>query len=97
MGARSYFVYIMASPSQTLYVGVTSDLRRRTSEHKDGVYPGFTNKYHVHELVYYEEFHEVRDAIEREKQIKGMRRNRKIWLVESMNPQWKDLSEELAK
>ena len=97
MGARSYFVYIMASPSQTLYVGVTNDLRRRTSEHKDGVYPGFTSKYHVHELVYYEEFHEVRDAIEREKQIKGMRRNRKIWLVESMNPQWKDLSEELAK
>ena len=92
MGIRRYFVYILASPSQTLYVGVTNDLRRRTSQHKDGLTTGFTTRYHVSKLVYYEEFDDVRDAIAREKQIKGMRRDRKMRLVESMNPLWIDLS-----
>ena len=90
---RRYFVYLLTSPSQTLYVGVTNDLPRRMSQHKDGLTPGFASKYRVDKLVYYEEFDDVRNAIAREKQIKGMRRDRKMQLVESMNPQWNDLSD----
>jgi len=96
MGLRRYFVYIMASPSQTLYVGVTNDLQRRTSEHRDSFHEGFTKRDHITKLVYFEEFDDVRRAIARETQIKGMKRNRKIWLVESMNPGWNDSADDIS-
>ena len=89
-----YFVYIMTNKTNsTLYVGVTNDLRRRLAEHKNGQLGGFTKQYHVHKLVYFEEYSEVNDAIAREKQLKGWVRAKKNWLVESQNPNWNDLSE----
>ena len=94
MGDRQYFVYVLASPSQTLYVGVTNDLERRVEEHRMKINAGFTAKYKIARLVYFEEHSEIDEAIDREKQIKGWRRNRKIALIESMNPRWKDLYEE---
>ena len=90
---RQYYVYIMASLSRTLYTGVSNDLARRTSEHRNKVVPGFTHKYNVTRLVHAEAFGDVRDAIAREKQIKGWRRSRKIELIESANPGWDDLAE----
>ncbi|QQR83058.1 GIY-YIG nuclease family protein [Candidatus Peregrinibacteria bacterium] len=90
-----YFVYIMASDSGTLYVGVTNDLERRVLEHKEQENPeSFTAKYHCHKLVYYEESEEVVAAIEREKQIKKWRREKKQNLIKTVNPKWKDLSED---
>jgi putative endonuclease len=86
-----FHVYILASRSQTLYTGVTNHLARRVQEHKDGTIAGFTQKYKIHRLVYCEAFTEVRPAIEREKQIKGWTRARKIALIESLNPDWEDL------
>lgn len=91
--SKSYWVYILASRTTTLYVGVTNSLERRMYEHKEGLVPGFTSKYGVNRLVYQECFGDIRDAIAREKQIKGWVRRRKIELIESMNPEWKDLSE----
>ena len=91
---QSYYVYIMASQKNgTLYVGVTNDLRRRVDEHKTGVMPGFTQQYHVHKLVYYEEFPDIYSAIVREKQMKRWKREWKIRLIEQMNPGWNDLSD----
>lgn len=89
-----YYVYMMASHQRTIYVGVTNDLERRVAEHQTGAIPGFTRRYHVHHLVYYEETSDVVAAIAREKQIKGWRRERKIALIESDNPEWRDLSAE---
>ena len=94
MGDRTYFVYIMSSPSRTLYVGVTNNLERRVFEHKEHKAGSFTARYKVTRLAYYEEFGEVTEAIAREKQIKIMLRSRKIELIETMNPEWKDLSED---
>ena len=74
-----------------MYVGVTNNLSRRVFEHKNEFVPGFTQKYHVHKLVYYEECNDVREAIIREKQIKGWRRQKKNELVETLNPNWDDL------
>ena len=91
MRARTYYVYIASSPSQALYVGVTNNLERRAYEHAFKVNQGFTAKYHVTKLVHLEEYSDIRDAIAREKEIKGWRRNRKIWLIESTNPKWVDL------
>jgi putative endonuclease len=91
IAVRTYFVYIMTNPSRTLYVGVTNDLARRVHEHNDGSIPGFTRKYRVTQLVYLEEFRDVRDAIAREKQLKGWRREKKITLIESFNPHWDNL------
>ena len=88
------YVYIMASPSQTLYTGVTNDLERRVSEHKSSGGSRFAAQYHVTNLVYFEEFTDIKAAIERETQIKGLQRAKKIALVESINPDWKDLSVE---
>lgn len=88
---HTYFVYILASKSRVLYIGVTNDLTRRLYEHKHGIIPGFTSKYHVDRLVYYEEGVDVEQAILREKQLKGWLREKKIALIESMNPEWKDL------
>jgi putative endonuclease len=90
----NYYVYIMASPSRTLYTGVTNDLERRVSEHKDGAGSRFANRYRATRLVYFEQFADVRDAITREKQIKGLLRVKKIALIEAMNPEWKDLGED---
>ena len=89
---RTCYVYIMASRSRALYTGVTNDLARRVDEHKRGLWPGFTSRYHVTRLVYFEEFVDVRDAIAREKQIKGWVRARKIELIERRNPSWGDLA-----
>jgi putative endonuclease len=92
MPTRSYYVYIMTNPSRTLYVGVTNDLERRVYQHKQKQIPGFTAKYNITQLVYYEETGDVLAAIAREKTIKGWLRAKKIALVESVNPQWQDLS-----
>ena len=89
---KHYYVYIMANRSCTLYTGVTNDLNRRVFQHKHGLLPGFTSKYHITQLVYFEETGDVRSAIEREKQIKGWLRAKKIALIESANPEWRDLS-----
>ncbi len=92
----NYFVYILASRSGVLYTGVTNDLNRRVGEHKDGQIPGFTKKYKVNRLVYYEMTTDIRAAIAREKQIKGWRREKRVRLIEEHNPDWQDLSREVA-
>ena len=89
---RDYYVYILASRSRTLYIGMTNDLERRIYEHKSGCGSTFTAKYNVNRLVYYEATNDVTAAIAREKQIKGWLRAKKIALIESKNPEWKDLS-----
>ena len=91
---RQYYVYIMTSVSCTLYIGVTNDLLRRVYEHKQGLVPGFTDKYRINRLVYFEETSDVRAAITREKQLKGWTRARKTALVGSANPGWEDLASE---
>jgi putative endonuclease len=89
---KSYDVYILASaPYGTLYIGVTSDLVNRMMEHRSGATPGFTTRYRVHRLVYYESFGEVMLAIQREKTLKKWPRQWKINLIERDNPHWKDL------
>ena len=90
------FVYILASKSGVLYVGVTNRLRRRIVEHRLKLVDGFSARYNVTRLVYYQEFGDIRNAIAREKQIKGWLRAKKIALIESTNPRWKDLAEELG-
>ena len=89
---RHYSVYIMTNRSRTLYTGVTNDLERRVYEHKQKVGSKFTSKYNITRLAYYEYYSDIRDAIAREKQVKGWRRAKKIALVESVNPDWQDLS-----
>jgi putative endonuclease len=89
-----YFVYILASKSRTLYIGITSDLETRIREHRSGIYGGFTTEYKVNRLVYYEQFQWVQAAIGREKQLKRWRREKKITLIERENPTWEDLSAE---
>ncbi len=87
------YVYILFNKKNgTLYTGVTSDLRKRIFQHKHKVYDGFTSKYDVSKLGYYEIFNDIKNAIEREKQIKGGSRRKKIMLIERNNPQWTDLS-----
>jgi putative endonuclease len=92
-----YFVYILASKSRTLYIGITSDLETRIREHRSGIYGGFTTEYKVNRLVYYEEFQWVEAAIAREKQLKSWRREKKIMLIERENPTWEDLSAEWGR
>lgn len=84
----------MSNKSKTLYTGITNNLLRRVYEHKHKLIPGFTNKYNVTKLVYCESTNNVRSAIEREKQIKGWLRSKKVNLIESINPGWNDLSDE---
>ena len=91
---NQYYVYIMTNKSGTLYTGVTNDLGRRVYEHKNGLFPGFTRKYKIHRLVYFEPTSDVEAAIAREKQIKSWRRAKKVALIRSLNPEWKDLSAE---
>jgi len=90
---RIYYVYVMASRSRVLYVGVTNDLARRVYEHKQSLTPGFTSRYHITRLVYFEEFTDIRDAIAREKEVKGWVRTRKIHLIEQRNRTWEDLAD----
>ena len=90
---RFYYVYILSSLSGTLYTGITNSLYRRTLQHRSKETPGFTSRYDVNRLVYYETFRDVRAAIRREKEIKGWTRKKKITLIESMNPKWQDLAE----
>ena len=94
MATRNYYVYIMANRTRMLYTGVTNNLERRVYEHKNRITTGFTSKYNLNRLVYYESYFQVRDAIAREKQIKGWLRTKKIALIQSLNPEWKDLSAE---
>lgn len=90
---KSYFVYIMSNRSKTLYAGVTNSLTRRVAQHKRGEGGAFTSKYKLDRLVYYERFEDVHRAIGREKEIKGWLRIKKIALIVSVNPTWRDLSE----
>jgi putative endonuclease len=90
---KRYYVYIMASRSLTLYTGLTGDLCRRALEHKNGEIEGFTKRYHVNRLVYYEAFKYVTHAIAREKQIKAWTRAKRLALIKSDNPTWQDLAE----
>ncbi len=89
---RAYWVYILASASRVLYIGVTNDLSRRVAEHQAGKGVAFTSRYSVRRLVYFEEHPDVRDAIAREKTLKGWRRERKVALIEQANPEWRDLA-----
>jgi len=94
MHDRTYFVYIMASRSLNLYVGVTGNLPRRVTQHKNHAFDGFTSQYNIDRLVYFERYHYINNAINREKQLKRWRRDKKIALIKSSNPTWIDLSEE---
>lgn len=95
---RQYYLYIMASKRNgTLYIGVTNNLIRRVYEHKEGIIEGFTKKYNVKNLVYYEIYESVYEAIKREKAMKKWLRKWKIDLIEKENPHWNDLYEELTK
>ena len=90
-----YYVYVMSNRTHVLYIGVTNDINRRVAEHQEGRIAGFTHKYHLTRLVYFESFENVSDAIAREKQLKGWRRAKKIELIEALNPKWSDLSRQL--
>ena len=92
-----FWVYIMASKSRRIYTGMTNDIQRRVAEHKSGEIEGFTQRYKISRLVYCERFRYVGNAIEREKEIKGLDRAKRVALIESMNPTWDDLSEEWGK
>ena len=92
--SRMYYVYILGSASGTLYIGVTRDLEKRLFEHRSDLVPGFTKRYRIHRLMYYEATENVGAAIAREKQLKGWRRDRKLELIKSKNPGLDDLSRE---
>ena len=92
-----YYVYILASKRNgTLYIGMTNDLVRRVYAHKQGLIPGFTKKYHIHLLVYYEATENITAAIKREKQLKEWKRIWKLRIIEEQNPEWRDLYEDLT-
>jgi putative endonuclease len=90
----SFFVYILSSKYKKTYIGVTNDLDRRLYEHRNKLFEGFSAKYNIDRLVYFEQFDDIQQAIVRETQLKDWRREKKIALIEGMNPEWKDLSEE---
>ena len=90
---KRYYVYIMASRSLTLYTGVTGDIYHRALQHRAGEIEGFTKKYHINRLVYYETFKYVNNAIAREKQIKAWTRAKRLALIKTMNPAWQDLAD----
>jgi putative endonuclease len=97
MREHRYSVYIMASRSHNFYVGVTNNIARRVREHKDHTFEGFTARYNIDRLVWYQVFGDVYAAIAREKQLKRWRREKKIQLIEDKNPTWQDLSAEWGK
>lgn len=91
-----YYIYILTNKTNNvMYIGVTNNLKRRLYEHKHEIIDGFTKKYHIHKLVYYESYKNIKDAITREKRLKGMLRIRKNELVETLNPEWIDLTNTL--
>ena len=92
---KSYFVYILANNGKMLYAGITSNLEKRIYEHKHHLINGYTKRYNINKLVYFEETNDVNAALEREKQVKGWLRKKKIALIESVNPEWQDLAETL--
>jgi putative endonuclease len=92
MLTKTYYVYIMSNTHRTIYTGMTNDLQRRVHQHKQQETPGFTQKYDVTHLVYFETTNDVHIAIAREKQIKGWLRSKKVALIESLNPEWNDLA-----
>ncbi len=92
-----FHVYIMSSKSGVLYIGSTSDLERRVSEHKRGVFDGFTKKYRVTRLVYIEEFYDPREMVARERQLKGWSRSRKLALIHAQNPAMSDYARRTAR
>ena len=94
MKERTYWVYIMTNRSGTLYVGMTNDLMRRVHEHRQGQIPGFTSRYNITWLIHAESTSNVADAIAREKEIKGWRREKKLALITESNPDWLDLASE---
>ncbi len=89
---KTFFVYILASRSRTLYIGVTRNLHQRLSQHRAGQHDSFTRSYNITRLVYAEPFHYINNAIAREKQLKGWLRSRKLALIEEQNPTWEELS-----
>ena len=90
---NKYFVYILASNNNTtIYIGVTNNIERRIYEHKNNLIDGFSKKYNTQKLVYLEETNSIENAIKREKQLKGWKRNKKDLLINSINPNWQDLS-----
>jgi putative endonuclease len=96
MKQKYYYVYILSNKyNNVIYVGITNDLIRRVYEHKNKLIEGFTEKYNVDKLVYYELFNDPINAITREKQLKGYSRKKKVELINSFNPEWKDLYENL--
>jgi putative endonuclease len=94
---QTWHVYILVSRSRVLYVGVTRNLLARIYQYRQGLVPGFTSKYRVNLLVYVEESDRAIEAYEREKQIKRWRREKKIALIESLNPEWRDLWDEMLR
>jgi putative endonuclease len=95
--AKVFYVYILVSLSGTLYIGLTDDLRRRIDEHKLGLVDSFTKKYSVNRLMYFEIFHDSENAVQRERQLKKFRREKKIVLFVKTNPHWEDLSQHLPR
>jgi len=92
MKEHHYSVYMVASKSRALYIGMTNNLRRRIFEHKNDLIEGFTRQYKCHRLAYYESFDDVNKAIDREKQLKRWNRTKKEWLIAQRNPMWEDLA-----
>ncbi|MGC2639531.1 MAG: GIY-YIG nuclease family protein [Acidobacteriaceae bacterium] len=97
MRPHIYFVYIVASRTRVLYIGVTSNIEARIAQHRSKTFPGFTADFNCNRLVWYASYDDVRHAIAREKQLKGWTRAKKLALIEKMNPTWIDLSEEWGK
>jgi putative endonuclease len=93
MDRKSYWVYIVSSSTGTLYIGMTNSIERRVWQHKNSKIEGFASKYKCNRLVYFESFDDAKKAIDREKQLKGWSRRKKIALIESVNPRWQDLAE----
>lgn len=90
---RDYYFYILANERRTIYIGVTNNLERRLWEHRNRIAPGFASEHGCDRVMLIESFSDVRDAIAREKQLKGWRRSKKIALIEASNPDWQDLSD----
>ncbi len=93
MDVKTFYVYIMVSKSGTLYIGLTSNIKKRVYEHKNHSIPGFTDKYDIDRLLYFEVIRASASAINREKQLKSWRREKKVKLIDSLNPEWNDLSQ----
>ncbi len=95
---RNYYVYIMTNKHKTvLYIGVTNDLQRRIYEHETGINKGFTSKYNCHYLIYFEHILSIEDAIDREKEIKKWRREKKEKLIAKLNPEWRFMNEDIKE